>query len=150
MSVSAELEELELQRGGAPAPAGQRLLLAGPSEAGEPPGTDAELYVVRGGGGRCEAGNALRWFTSAVVYAAFLGLVRAGATGGVRDLRGPRPGVTAARGLLSSGQARRARLLDQGPRTSEGPIPGGGGGLSPRHHLAPTWLSDLPPSLNSY
>ncbi|XP_068933436.1 sodium-dependent glucose transporter 1-like [Petaurus breviceps papuanus] len=76
-SGTAELEELELQRGGAPAPAGQRLLPAGPSEAGEPLGTDDEVYVVRGdagGGGRCAPGNALRWFTSIVVYAAFLGL----------------------------------------------------------------------------
>ncbi|XP_043859402.1 sodium-dependent glucose transporter 1 [Dromiciops gliroides] len=78
-SGAAELEELELERGGAPAPApaGQRLLPAGPSEAGEPLGTDAEVYVVGGdggGGGRCGAGNVLRWFTSLVVCAAFLGL----------------------------------------------------------------------------
>ncbi|XP_020863858.1 sodium-dependent glucose transporter 1-like, partial [Phascolarctos cinereus] len=73
-SGAADLEELELQRGGVPAPAGQRLLPAGPSE--QPLGTDAEVDVVGGGdgGGRCGAGNALRWFTSVLVYAAFLGL----------------------------------------------------------------------------
>ncbi|XP_051852687.1 sodium-dependent glucose transporter 1 [Antechinus flavipes] len=74
LSGAADLEELELERGGAPAPAGQRLLPAGLSEAGEVLGTDAKVYVVGGDGGRCGAGNVFRWFTSIVLYAAFLGL----------------------------------------------------------------------------
>lgn len=59
--------ELELEFGG---PGGQRLLPAGPAAENE---AEAVASVRKG-----RAQSALRWFTTVVLCAAFLGLVRAG------------------------------------------------------------------------
>lgn len=59
--------ELELEFGG---PGGQRLLPAGPGAENE---SEAVASVRKG-----RAQSVLRWFTTVVLCAAFLGLVRAG------------------------------------------------------------------------
>lgn len=62
---------MELRAAGAPA-AGQRLLQADAPAENEP-------KAVAGSGRSGGAGNRLRWFTTVILCASFLGLVRAGA-----------------------------------------------------------------------